>query len=253
MATTASLPAGQPGTLARPSGARDRLFFGGMAVALAAVTVAGFAPTYFSRLFDGGPRATTSGGPFTTLIHVHAALFCAWMALFVAQTALISTRRVTAHRRLGIVGGALGTSMIVAGVLTAISTARRGGAPPGIDPLQFLAIPLFDLVMFTIFLATALVRRRDKDAHKRLMLLAYTSIIAAPIARLPGVLPLGPLGFYGLAFLVLVAGTVYDSVSRGHVHRVYLWGGALLVLSVPLRLALSGTAAWRAFARFAIR
>jgi hypothetical protein len=253
MTTTAILPARQPGTLARQSGARDRLFFGGVAVALAAVTVAGFAPTYFFRLFDGGPRATTSGGPFTTLIHLHAALFSAWVALFIAQTALISTRRVTAHRRLGILGGALGGSMIVVGVLTAISSTRRGAAPPGIDPLQFLAIPLFDLVMFTMFLATALIRRRDKDAHKRLMLLAYVSIVAAPIARLPGVMPLGPLGFYGLAFVVLVAGAVYDYVSRGSVHRVYVWGGTLLVLSVPLRLALSSTAAWRAFAQFAIR
>jgi hypothetical protein len=33
------------------------------------------------------------------------------------------------------------------------------------------------------------------------------------------------------------------------VHPVYLWGGALLALSVPARLMLSGTAAWQAVAR----
>jgi len=29
----------------------------------------------------------------------------------------------------------------------------------------------------------------------------------------------------------------------------YVWGGTLLAISVPLRLAISGTAAWQAFAR----
>jgi hypothetical protein len=61
---------------------------------------------------------------------------------------------------------------------------------------------------------------------------------------------LGPLAFFGLAFLFVIAGAIYDYASRRRVHRVYLWGGALFVVSVPLRLALSGTAAWRAFAEF---
>jgi hypothetical protein len=32
------------------------------------------------------------------------------------------------------------------------------------------------------------------------------------------------------------------------VHPVYVWGGTLVVLSVPIRLAISGTPAWTAFA-----
>jgi hypothetical protein len=36
---------------------------------------------------------------------------------------------------------------------------------------------------------------RRKEAHKRLMLLAYVSIMPAAVARLPGVLSLGPMGF----------------------------------------------------------
>jgi hypothetical protein len=231
----------------------DRVFYGGMAIALAAIALTGFASTYYLRFFDGGPRATVSGGPFTSLIHFHGALFSAWLALFIVQTALISSRRVAVHRRLGILGGTLGAAMIAVGTFTAIGMARRGGAPPGLDPLAFLAIPLFDMLLFATFLTTALVRRRDKETHKRLMLLAYASILSAPIARLPGVLPLGPLAFYGLAFLVVLAGAVYDYASRGRVHKVYIWGGALFLVSVPLRLALSSTAAWRAFAQILVR
>lgn len=222
-------------------------------MACALTAFAGFAPTYFLRFFDGGPKVTVSGGRFTTLLHLHGALFTAWVTLFIGQTALISTRRVALHRKVGVGGAVLACLMVIVGTSTAIAMARRGSAPPGIDPLSFLAIPLFDMVMFAGFVTAALLRRRDRESHKRLMLIAYASILAAPIARLPGVLPLGPLGFYGLAFLVVVAGVLYDYASRRRVHPVYWWGGGLLLASVPLRLALSGTATWQQFARFLIR
>jgi len=37
----------------------------------------------------------------------------------------------------------------------------------------------------------------------------------------------------------------YDLVTRRRVHPAYLWSGALLILSVPARLAISATPAWR--------
>ena len=40
-------------------------------------------------------------------------------------------------------------------------------------------------------------------------------------------LPPGPLAFYGVAFLVVIAGAMYDRVSRGRIHNVYRWGGGL--------------------------
>jgi hypothetical protein len=233
----------------RAIGRHDRTFYGGIAIAAAVMTIVGFGPTYYLRFFDGGPHATISGGPITTAVHVHGALFTAWILLFITQTALISARRVAVHRRLGIAGVVLAAAMVAAGVNAGIAMGARGAAPPGIDPLSFMAIPLGDMVMFAGFVAAAVTLRRDKESHKRLMLLAYASILAAPAARLPGVLPLGPLAFYGIGFIVAFAGVIYDYMSRGRVHRVYLWGGGLLLLSVPLRLALSGTDAWKAFAR----
>jgi hypothetical protein len=67
------------------------------------------------------------------------------------------------------------------------------------------------------------------------------------------VLPLGPPAFFGLALLFILAGAVYDRVSRGRVHRAYVWGGLVFVLSVPLRLTLSGTGAWHAFAELLVK
>jgi hypothetical protein len=226
----------------------DRAFYTGIAVAMAITVIVGFATTYYLKLFGDAPMTTISGLPFTTLVHVHGALFTCWVLFFVAQTSLVATGRVAVHRRTGIAGVVLAAAMVVVGVSLAIASAARGTAPPGIDPLSFLAVPLFDMVLFTAFVTAAVVKRRDREAHKRLMLLAYVSLLAAPIARIPGLLTLGPLAYFGLAFAFVVLGAIYDRISRGRVHRVYLWGGALFVLSVPARLLISTTAAWKAFA-----
>ena len=228
--------------------ARDRLFYSGMAIAMALTVFAGFASTYYLRIFAGGPTVTLSGLPFTRLVHVHAALFTSWVLLFLVQTALVANGRVRVHRRLGIAGAVLAAAMVVAGTAMAIAAAARGSAPPGIDPLAFLAIPIFDMVLFATFVTAAVLKRRDREAHKRLMLLAYVSIIVAAVARLPGVLSLGPAAFFGLSFLFVVIAGIYDFLSRGRVHKVYLWGGALIVISVPVRLIISNTGPWRALA-----
>jgi hypothetical protein len=238
---------------ARDPARRDRLFYGGISIALALTVLCGFGPTFYLRLFTGGPKTTISGHPFTPLVGVHAALFTGWVTLFIVQTALVAGRRVRVHQRLGVAGAILACSMIVVGALVAIASAAAGAAPPGVDPLAFLAIPLGDMLLFATFVSSALLMRRDREAHKRLMLLAYVSLMAAAVARLPGVLPLGPFAFYGLAFVFVVAGAVHDRATRRKVHPVYLWGGALYILAVPLRLLISGTAAWRSVAEFLTR
>lgn len=242
MATgTASRPVSQPGRY-------DRTFYSGMAIAMALAVFVGFARTYYLSSYFG-TNATLSGGPFSAVVRLHAALFTAWVLLFLVQTSLVATHRVAVHRRLGVAVAVLAALMIVAGTAIALATARRGGTLPGVDPLQFLVIPLGDIAAFSVLVTTALWLRRNKEAHKRLMLLAYLAILVAAVARIPGVRPLGPLWFFGLTFVpALVVAMTYDLVTRGRVHPAYLWGGALLITSVPLRLMISTTQAWHRLA-----
>ena len=233
-------------------GRYDRVFYTAVAIALITVVLAGFSSTYYVPTAFGRQARTISGGPVTPLVHAHGLLFTAWMALFVVQAVLIARKRVRTHRALGTAGALLAVAMVVAGAAIAVRTAARGGAPPGIDPRSFLAVPLFDLVLFSGFVTMALFFRRNKEAHKRLMLLASISIVAAAFARIAGI-GLNPFVFFGLAALFIVAGVIYDAASRGRVHPAYVWGGAVFVLSVPLRLALSATAAWLAIADWLIR
>jgi hypothetical protein len=242
-ATMATTVASKP--IALPRGAYDRVFYSGMAVVMALAVFIGFARTYYLSAYFG-THATIGGNPFSTVVRLHGALFTTWVLLFIVQTSLVARHRVAVHRRLGTAVGTMAGLMVVIGTATALQLALRGGAPPGVDPLAFLAVPLGDMVVFASLLTAALGLRRDKEAHKRLMLLAYTAILAAAVARFPGVLPLGPLWFFGLTFLpVLALGITYDLVTRRHIHPAYLWGGALLIVSVPVRLMISTTQGWR--------
>ena len=247
MTTTVSAGAITPAR----AGSRDRLFYTGIASAMALTVFLGFGSTYYFRV-PFGTAATITGASITPTVHVHALLFTAWVLLFLAQTSLIAGRQVKVHRRLGYASIALAAAMVAVGLKTAIEAAARGSAPPGVDSLTFLVVPFFDIVLFTGFYAKAMLMRRDREAHKRLMLLAYVSIITAAIARMPGILPLGPFVFFGLSFLFALAGIIYDWRSRGRIHRVYLWGGPILALSVPVRLAVSGTGAWQSFAAWLV-
>jgi hypothetical protein len=144
--------------------------------------------------------------------------------------------------------------MFVLGIGGALIAAQRSTGFIGIPvpPLVFLAIPLFDVVLFTTFVGIALARRREPQSHKRWMLLATVNLLAAAFARWPGVIEIGnPFAYFGLADLFIVALGVWDFHSRGRLHPVTLAGGLTIIASQPLRLALAGTPAWMEFATWA--
>ena len=229
----------------RTRGKYDRAFYSGMAVAMALTVLAGFARTYYLKVFGDAPLMTGDGKAMTPLVHVHAALFTGWVLLFIAQTTLVAQHKVAVHRRLGVAGGVFAAMMVLVGALALLKAAARGAMPPGFSPALFVMLPLSNVVLFGVFVALALRMRADRETHKRLMLLAYVNILGAAVGRIPGVLSIGPLAILAFAYVFILIGIVYDVVTRQRVHPVYRWGGALLVLSVPLRLAMARTDAWK--------
>jgi hypothetical protein len=102
-------------------------------------------------------------------------------------------------------------------------------------------------VVCPALLGAALWWRRRTDIHKRLVLIATLELVIAAVARWPGVLPHGPVAFFGITDLFLAALVVYDWRTRGRIHPATLWGGLFLVVWQPLRLAIGFTAPWAAF------
>jgi len=214
-----------------------------MSIAVVVTVFAGFARTYYLR-----PFFTTA--PLMPLLHLHGFVFTSWLVLFVAQTTLVAAHRTDIHRRLGVVGGVIASLMIILGVTTAIIRAKQGATPtPGVSPLSFLVIPLGDMLVFAILVGAGFYFRRRADVHKRLMLLATISILAAAIARLPfALMQAGPPAFFGLTDVFVVACIAYDLITLKRIHRATALAALLIIASQPLRLILGGTHAWLAFA-----
>ncbi len=223
---------------------RERLFFTGMSVAFVITVFAGFSRTYFLRpYFDARP--------LLPLLHLHGIVFSAWLALLLTQTTLVAANQTRIHRKLGIFGAILALTMVILGSVTAIIRAKVVEVPPGAPPpLVFLTIPLGDMLVFAILVGSAFYFRRRPDVHKRLILLSTIAILPAATARLPldFIQQMGPLAFFGLADLFIVPCLIYDFITRGRPHRATVLGGALIVVSHPLRLVIGNTAAWMAFA-----
>jgi uncharacterized membrane protein YozB (DUF420 family) len=227
--------------------AAERRFFVGMALAIVASVFLGFARTFYLRpLFPDMPA------PAERIFLIHGLVFSGWIVLLLAQVAFIARKRVDLHRQTGAWGIVLALGVIALGAAAAIIAARRPGGFIGIPlpPLQFLAVPLASMVMFSIFVALGIARRRDAQAHKRFMLLASFQMVTPAIARWPVVSAFGPPAFFGITDLFVIALAVWDFRSRGRLHAVTLWGGLATMLAQPAQLALLGTDFWLGVARW---
>ena len=225
---------------------RERLFYTGMAAAFVLTVFAGFARTYYLRPYFGAAS-------LSPLLHLHGVVFTSWLVLLFTQTALVAANRTGVHRRLGVAGGVLAVLMVLVGCATAVIRAKIVEVPPGSpSPLAFLVIPLGDMLVFAGLVGAGFYYRRRPDVHKRLMLLATIAILPAATARLPFafIQETGPLAFFGLADLFIVACLLYDLFTRGRPHRATVWGGLLVVVSQPLRLLVGQTQTWLAFAEW---
>jgi hypothetical protein len=223
----------------------DQAFHLGMAAALVGIVFAGFARSFYLR-----PMFTSA--PLAPLALIHGTLFSSWIVLLVAQTALVAAGRTDVHRRVGVAGALVAACMIVVGTLTALVKARREAA--SVEALQFLVVPLTDMVVFGTLVAIGIRLRRKSESHKRLMLLATIALLPAATGRLPlsFIQDGGAFETFALADVPIAACLLYDIVIRGRPHRALLGGALLIVASQPLRMALGDSQAWLTFARWLV-
>ena len=164
-------------TLPRQRIRTERLFFTGMAVAMALIAFIGFIPTYYFASAFHAP-------PLVPLAHLHGMVFSGWMILYLVQNGLVFADRRDLHRWLGSAGAGLALVVLVLGVWIAIDSGHHGRGTPGRDQPTFLINPLVNIAWFAALAAAAVWRRAEAAAHKRLMLLATIALVTTPLARI---------------------------------------------------------------------
>ena len=236
--TRQTLAVGQPSPL-------DRRFYFIMSLIIAGVVAAGFSLTISARLFH-------PSSPRPIILYVHAALFSGWIVLFITQTALIWTRNVKLHRKLGLRAIPLGVAIPIVGVWTALAMGRlhvQHRDMGDTDAAQFLIVSLYDMVAFTIPFACAVYWRKKPEFHRRLMMIATCALTSAAIGRLIPVTASDEWIYIGVDLLILLV-VGCDFMATKRIHPVYLYGLPALLLgqTITLYLDLSRSREWLAIA-----
>jgi len=220
----------------------DHRFYVWAGAAAFAIVLAGFARTYYLKLLFGTPA-------LPALLHLHGALMTSWFALFFTQTYLVASHRVRIHRRLGVFGAVLAGLIVVVGLTVALRFGAREMNKPqvaGPPALAFMGFLLAALLVFAMLVGAALLLRRRRDYHTRLMLLSCFFMVGPALARIPfEQFPVvaflktgGPAGLFGLDLLPVYACVAWDTWRHRRLHPAFAIG-------VPLLAALDMPFIWR--------
>lgn len=221
--------------------------------------IAGFAPTSLGlvgRVISGQQAFP----PF--IVHFHAASFSLWLLLLLAQATLMYIKRPELHKRLGLVSFVLAPCVLISMFGIEVFYVNHVLAPADTSPEEITEYKrnISDILLIhgvsylffpSFYLWAILVRQKDSESHKRLMLLATQVLMIPALGRLIGFSQVLPdLGFNTIdarhfyMLLLIVPAVVHDSARNGMPHRTYLIGLALIGIWVVAAHYLWGSPWW---------
>jgi hypothetical protein len=219
----------------------DRWIYVFTAAVIIVVVLLGFVPDSIKLVasVQSGERP-----PLPAILHVHAVLMGSFLVLMLTQTILVAIGRVDLHRKLGRIAFVLAPALIVVGfLLVPVSYHYHWHvaqmAPPAVrqkllHPFRFdiiLLVQILSGLLFSIFITIGLwARRSNPGLHKRMMLIAPTTVLGAAITRMTW-LPQIPIIYPKLVLLPMF---IWDVKRNRRVHPAYLiW----LAGQVPVDMA----------------
>lgn len=241
----------------------DQWIFVLMAVWFIAIALIGFIPSSLEKIaaVEAGLRP-----PFPLMLHAHAVLMGAFLALLLTQTLLAATGRQQQHQKLGMAGIVLAPALVVVGFLLVPTIHREVWGMMQAAPAEAQAelqqvmviirnVMLLQIqvgILFAIYIGIALyMRMADPGMHKRLIFLAVALPLPAAfdrIAWLPNTMPETPLGPMLYILLAVAPMFIWDLLRTKKVHKAYpLWLAGFLPSSVLIYM-LWNTDWWQATA-----
>lgn len=220
----------------------DRRFYMIIALAMAAVIVAGFSLNIaMGRSSFAAPA----------IFHLHAVVFMGWLALWVAQAVTIATGRRALHIRLGKIAYLWIPLMVAMGIAIMITVARRSGGPFFFAVNEFLISNIAGVLCFGGLALWSLRIRRHAGWHRRLMFSAMVVLVGPGLGRLlplPLLIPNAWTISFAATLVFSVIAMIADRRRYGWVHPALWWGtginvavfvGSLLLAHSPLGLAIT--------------
>lgn len=191
-----------------------------------AVIIAGFFPSFFSKL-----------DKTDAWHHLHGMSATAWLVLLVTQPLLYSYNKIAWHRRLGKASYVLVPLLTIGGIkMIASMVAGREQYPP-LEAFRLSFVDAISLLFFIYFFAMAIKNVRNTGLHARYMATTVVLLVPPGLARLlfnlfPGVITGFEMNLH-VCFLVLEAATllllVDDWRRDGKLSKPYITLAVVLV------------------------
>jgi hypothetical protein len=214
-----------------------------MVLLMAFFIFGGFGLTYLQ------PIAAGTLPPTPPVVHLHGAIFFAWMVLLIVQSVLVNTGNVRLHRSLGSLGIALAGMLVLLGsLITIISALSTTWADDnyGLMYLSIVAPP-----SFAVLFAMAVSAVKTPAVHRNLILLATLSILMPGINRLYMMglrLDFVPfLATYLTMDVMLAAILFHERRVTGRISRATFIAAAIIIAP---QLLLPVVAPWQGFREF---
>jgi len=142
-------------------------------LALFALVIAGFWPSYFAKFFNGS-------ADFTFYFHFHAFLAMIWIFILIMQPILIKQKKIRLHRTIGKLTYILVPLIFISVIL--LTHSRITGEEDNLG--LSLWVPFKDLFIFGIGYGIAIKYRHFLPIHARGMIVAGIVLIEPALVRL---------------------------------------------------------------------
>ena len=204
----------------------SKYFYLCMAILTTIIVIYGFSNTIGANLLNATPRRPG-------LLGFHGAIFYLWMLFFILQSTLVRVRKVSVHKFIGWFGVALGMTMFILGLVTAVVMANfhmQFPKPHAPSADAFLAIPITNILCFGVIFVLAVVYRGRPEWHRRFMLLATIVLTNAAFGRFPASLvsQTGALAVWWVNGLIVLA-MLRDLIVQKRIHPIYFWTLPILI------------------------
>lgn len=162
--------------------------------------IAAFFKTYFGLFPDF--KGTTF------LVHAHVAVLLLWFAMLIVQPILIGIKQIKLHRLVGKSSYVLVPLVVISSLLMTRNQQMRE------KDLAVFTINIFDLSLYLLFYALAIIYKRKVSWHTRFMILTAIPFLGASSAR---------FNFPGIIIqITIMVGLLLLEFFKGKVFKPYL-------------------------------
>jgi hypothetical protein len=228
-------------TVAQSAATRDQSFWQKMALGIALFILFGFAQ--FSA------RGFVDVGKVPAYVHVHGIAMLGWLTLSVVQPWLVNRDNLALHRRLGWLAAALALTVACLGSYTAIETIKADRQPFFFTQPYFLALTHIGVICFGGLIIAGVLRRKQTEWHRRLMLGATIVIMEPAFGRLlpmPLMMPWGEWVTLVFQLLTLAIVMRHDRKATGATHPATIAVALVVTLNHVIVETLARLPAWQA-------